>query len=137
MVFFIIYLCAFSLLQNRHTFVDDEFPPSSKSLFYNPSDSSNHQVSNYYAKESSSALPSCYRLGAHSMYYVTTYLCTSTHNFFFSFFSGKLQVDHWLRPNEIATDSSDSKVSWTVFRTPLPSDISQGIVVITRKIKVT
>ena len=37
-----------------------------------------------------------------------------------------LQVDHWLRPSEIATDSSDSKITWTVFRTPLPSDISQG-----------
>ena len=37
-----------------------------------------------------------------------------------------LQVDQWLRPNEIATDSTDSKVPWTVFRTPLPSDISQG-----------
>ena len=37
-----------------------------------------------------------------------------------------LQVDHWLRPSEIATDSSDSKIAWTVFRTPLPSDISQG-----------
>ena len=40
----------------------------------------------------------------------------------------KTQVDFWLRPSEIATDSSgDSKVPWTVFRTPLPSDISQGI----------
>jgi len=71
----IVHFCK----ENRHTFVDDEFPPTSKSLFYNPTDSSNHQV------------------------------------------------DHWLRPNEIATDSSDSKITWTVFRTPLPSDISQGI----------
>ena len=31
-----------------------------------------------------------------------------------------------VRPSEIATDSSDSKIAWTVFRTPLPSDISQG-----------
>ena len=58
--------------------MDDEFPPSKRSLFYNSQDSSNNH-----------------------------------------------QVTQWLRPNEIAENAS--KVPWAVFRTPLPSDISQGI----------
>ncbi|KAH8025388.1 hypothetical protein HPB51_007700 [Rhipicephalus microplus] len=33
----------------------------------------------------------------------------------------------WLRPFEITCDPKESKISWTVFRTPMPSDISQGI----------
>jgi len=33
-------------------------------------------------------------------------------------------VSKWLRPHQIASDSS---VPWTVFRTPFPSDISQGV----------
>ena len=37
-----------------------------------------------------------------------------------------LKVHQWLRPNEISSEGS-SNVMWTVFRTPLPSDISQGI----------
>ena len=32
-------------------------------------------------------------------------------------------VSRWLRPHQI---SCDNKVPWTVFRTPFPSDISQG-----------
>jgi len=32
----------------------------------------------------------------------------------------------WLRPTQIVSSAS-SEVKWTVFRTPLPSDISQGI----------
>lgn len=34
------------------------------------------------------------------------------------------QVSRWLRPHQIA---SDNRVQWTLFRTPFPSDISQGI----------
>jgi len=37
-----------------------------------------------------------------------------------------LGVTQWLRPQQIITDC-DKSVEWTVFRTPLPSDISQGI----------
>lgn len=70
----IVHFCK----KNKHTFVDDDFPPTAKSLFYNPKDPSNHHV------------------------------------------------HRWLRPSEIASDNS-GKIPWTVFRTPLPSDISQGI----------
>lgn len=35
-------------------------------------------------------------------------------------------VVQWLRPHEIVMED-DSKLSWTIFRTPLPSDISQGV----------
>ena len=40
-------------------------------------------------------------------------------------FSFQHQVTQWLRPSEMA--DSASRVPWAVFRTPLPSDISQGI----------
>ncbi|XP_050452256.1 calpain-D-like isoform X1 [Cataglyphis hispanica] len=37
-------------------------------------------------------------------------------------------VVQWRRPHQINVDSSvDSKLPWAVFRTPLPSDISQGV----------
>lgn len=37
-------------------------------------------------------------------------------------------VVQWKRPHQINVDSSvDSKLPWAVFRTPLPSDISQGV----------
>ncbi|XP_052121494.1 calpain-D [Frankliniella occidentalis] len=35
-------------------------------------------------------------------------------------------VVQWLRPHEIVMEE-DSKLKWTIFRTPLPSDISQGV----------
>ena len=37
----------FTKFQNRIPFVDDEFPPSPRSLFYNTEDPSNHQVSHW------------------------------------------------------------------------------------------
>ncbi|CAG0891864.1 unnamed protein product [Darwinula stevensoni] len=36
------------------------------------------------------------------------------------------EVDRWLRPNEMVTEV-DPAVKWAVYRTPLPSDITQGI----------
>ncbi|CAG0917812.1 unnamed protein product [Notodromas monacha] len=36
-------------------------------------------------------------------------------------------VTQWLRPSEIRSESGFERLSWTVFRSPLPSDISQGI----------
>ena len=37
-------------------------------------------------------------------------------------------VKQWLRPKDIAgLDWSERNIPWTVFRTPRPSDISQGI----------
>ncbi|KAH9511794.1 calpain-D [Dermatophagoides farinae] len=33
----------------------------------------------------------------------------------------------WLRPHQIQSDISSSQVRWAVFRTPLPSDILQGV----------
>ncbi|KAG8302288.1 Calpain-15 [Homalodisca vitripennis] len=35
-------------------------------------------------------------------------------------------VVQWLRPHQINTEG-DSKLKWAIFRTPLPSDISQGV----------
>ena len=39
------------------------------------------------------------------------------------------RVSQWLRPSEIVTNDSSaiSNMPWVVFRTPLPSDISQGV----------
>ncbi|KAK3894566.1 hypothetical protein Pcinc_001721 [Petrolisthes cinctipes] len=37
------------------------------------------------------------------------------------------RVTQWLRPHQIVTDSDSRSVKWAVFRTPLPSDISQGV----------
>lgn len=39
----------------------------------------------------------------------------------------KPSVVEWRRPREILCDASLSSVKWAVFRTPMPSDISQGI----------
>ena len=36
-------------------------------------------------------------------------------------------VSQWLRPQDIKCDVTTSTVKWAVFRTPMPSDISQGI----------
>ncbi len=33
----------------------------------------------------------------------------------------------WLRPQQISVAPGDSAVPWQVFRTPLPSDITQGV----------
>ena len=38
---------------------------------------------------------------------------------------GHLQVSKWLRPHQILSESR--QISWTVFRTPFPSDIIQGV----------
>ena len=70
------------------SFVDDEFPPANKSLFYN----AQHKTT----EDSEDC--------------------------------GNVHVTQWLRPNQIsASDSQNDAIPWTVFRTPLPSDISQGI----------
>ena len=39
------------------------------------------------------------------------------------------KVSKWLRPDQIALASSEGMmaVKWEVFRTPLPTDISQGV----------
>ncbi|PSN35671.1 Calpain-D [Blattella germanica] len=63
---------------NDKAYVDDSFPPTPKSLYYNPQTVK------------------------------------------------KSKVSKWLRPHEIKT-GVDGGVDWTVFRTPLPSDISQGL----------
>lgn len=36
-------------------------------------------------------------------------------------------VVEWRRPHELRCDPSTSSIKWAVFRTPMPSDISQGI----------
>ena len=36
------------------------------------------------------------------------------------------QATQWLRPHQILAEG-EQRVKWTVFRTPLPSDISQGV----------
>ncbi|XP_066286775.1 calpain-15-like [Branchiostoma lanceolatum] len=38
-----------------------------------------------------------------------------------------MTVSQWLRPHQITDLSRDSSTKWAVFRTPRPSDISQGI----------
>ncbi len=43
-----------------------------------------------------------------------------------SLHNGALDGVQWLRPTQIVS-SAASHVKWAVFRTPLPSDISQGI----------
>jgi len=67
-------------------FVDDSFPPSNKSLFYN-------QI-----EPSTESEPSREGHG----------------------------VSQWLRPQQILAEG-EHRVKWSVFRTPLPSDISQGV----------
>ena len=67
-------------------FVDDSFPPSGRSLYYN--------------RECPSLEPELAR--------------------------DRQSVSQWLRPGQIVAEG-DQKIKWTVFRTPLPSDISQGI----------
>jgi len=71
---------------SNQAFVDDSFPPSGQSLYYNQKEPS---VENEPARKSQN-------------------------------------VTQWLRPHQIVTDC-DNSINWTVFRTPLPSDISQGI----------
>ncbi|XP_021707581.1 calpain-D isoform X2 [Aedes aegypti] len=65
--------------ENSELFVDDSFPPATKSLYYNP-------TSNIEANP----------------------------------------VVQWLRPHEISCDGGNFP-PWAVFRTPLPSDICQGV----------
>lgn len=65
--------------ENNELFVDDSFPPAAKSLYYNPS------------------------------------LTTNTES---------NPVVQWRRPHEINCDGGN--FPWSVFRTPLPSDICQG-----------
>ena len=72
---------------SRDAFVDDSFPPSKRSLYYN--------------KEGPSLEPEVARDPSHG-------------------------VTQWLRPQQMLTEG-EHRVKWTVFRTPLPSDISQGI----------
>ena len=67
-------------------FVDDSFPPSGKSLYYN--------------SQGPSLEPELARDTGHG-------------------------VTQWLRPHQILAEGE--RVPWSVFRTPLPSDISQGI----------
>merc|ERR1712098_115735 len=66
-------------------FVDDSFPPSGRSLYYN--------------RQCPSLEPELAR--------------------------DRQIVSQWLRPGQIVAEG-DQKIKWTVFRTPLPSDISQG-----------
>jgi len=72
--------------ENRDPFVDDSFPPSGRSLYYNQRESGSEEE------------PS-----------------RESHG-----------VTQWLRPQQILTEG-EARVPWTVFRTPLPSDISQGV----------
>lgn len=72
----IVRFCATAAI----SFVDDSFPPTSKSL--------------YYGLEAST--------------------------------SSRAPVQ-WQRPQEMKSDPSLASVKWAVFRTPMPSDISQGI----------
>ncbi|XP_014665234.1 PREDICTED: calpain-15-like [Priapulus caudatus] len=66
--------------QNHEPFVDDSFPPSLKSLYYDPTE------------------------------------------------PGKDASIRWQRPHQVACNNArEAKIPWAVFRTPLPSDISQGI----------
>ena len=67
--------------------MDDSFPPSKKSLYYNHSEPSTE----------------CEPSGGES------------HG-----------VSQWLRPQQILAEG-EHRVKWSVFRTPLPSDISQGV----------
>ena len=71
------------------SFVDDSFPPSGRSLYYNSA--------------GPSLEPELARGGdaAHA-------------------------ATQWLRPHQILAEG-EQRVKWTVFRTPLPSDISQGV----------
>ena len=66
--------------------MDDSFPPSNKSLYYN-------QI-----EPSTESEPSREGHG----------------------------VSQWLRPQQILAEG-EPRVKWSVFRTPLPSDISQGV----------
>lgn len=65
---------------NSEFFIDDSFPPASKSLYYHPNSPSSSEPN---------------------------------------------PVVQWLRPHEINCDGGN--FPWAVFRTPLPSDICQGV----------
>jgi len=66
-------------VENGIHFVDDSFPPSASSQYYNPKSVNGCEL-----------------------------------------------VCQWLRPSEIVTEHNSETIDWVVFRTPLPSDISQG-----------
>lgn len=74
-------------------FVDDEFPPANRSLYYRSS------------KKNSYVVPSPTG-GDHQLV--------------------RPKVE-WRRPHELKCDPSSVSIKWAVFRTPMPSDISQGI----------
>ena len=75
---------------NSISFVDDSFPPVTRSLYY-------------------------------------TTLAAAMNSDGIIASSHKPSVVEWRRPREISCEPSLSNVKWAVFRTPMPSDISQGI----------
>ena len=91
---------------NRISFIDDSFPPNEKSLFYNERNEQKQGYHLHQNQNSSSFFDSLQRLKR------TTY------------------VTQWLRAEKIKCndDSLDlSTTNWTIFRRPMYSDISQGI----------
>ncbi|XP_071951602.1 calpain-D-like isoform X2 [Antedon mediterranea] len=65
---------------NKEYFVDDQFPPAPKSLYFNPDQP-----------------------------------------------KMKARCEQWLRPDQVLTSEDETRIPWTVFKVPRPSDISQGI----------
>lgn len=107
---------------NNELFVDDSFPPAPKSLYYHPqySNNSNNIVSSAVSTTATGSTPFGININDIT---ATGGSSSSSSN---SLGSGGNPVVQWRRPHEINCDGG-SFPPWAVFRTPLPSDICQGV----------
>lgn len=103
-------ICPF--IQNNELFVDDSFPPAPRSLYYNPAISTAAAAAAAAATTNNGgANPTANGDGHHHSVLTPP----------------PPPVVQWRRPHEIICEDGTFPQSWAVFRTPLPSDICQGV----------